>query len=57
MIKKLMCKIGLHKWSGWKISPYQALSAIEDNEYSYKSECERCSVIKYKTFDGLNEPK
>jgi len=46
-MRKILCKIGIHKWSGkkykggWKWLQYSPI-----NEYSWKRRCKRCRVIQ-----------
>lgn len=56
MIRKLLCKIGFHKWGKWKISKFQALSASDLEGYSYTRICECCNEINYQHFEAANRP-
>lgn len=52
MIKKILCKIKIHKYGEWGISPLQALSCYEDDEYDHVKKCERCGSLRHGVFDS-----
>jgi len=52
MIGKLLCSIGLHKWSKWG-KPYQV--RVYSHRWYQGHECTRCHILKSREVYNLKE--